>query len=111
MRFFRRWGAIVILVIMWAASTFGFWYFERQVEQHDAEDHQTEFSEDEFRDRFWAGTFENLQSEWAQLAVQGGLFIGAGAYVFLKQKEDIKRLETKIDRLTQLQGGSDGQEG
>lgn len=46
-----------------------------------------------------AGTFENLQSEWAQLLVQAVLVVGYAKAVFAKSTEDVERLEEKVDRL------------
>jgi len=49
--------------------------------------------------RFWAATFENLQSEWAQLVIQGALLLGAKHYLFKADAEDMERLEKKVDQV------------
>ncbi len=92
----KRWGVAVILLLLWVSCTALFWGYERQVVQHEAEDHQTEFAEDEFRDEFWSGTFENLQSEWTQLFVQAVFVVGFASFLFKKSKEDMDRLEEKV---------------
>ncbi len=98
-RFFRRWGALVILAVLWLGSWMAFAYYEARVVQHQADDHGQAYDPQEASDEFWSGTFENLQSEWVQLLVQGGLFVGGARYVFRKQKEDTDRIEAKIDQL------------
>ncbi|HEX2040359.1 MAG TPA: hypothetical protein VHF47_11585 [Acidimicrobiales bacterium] len=106
-RFLKWYAAIVIFLVMWVASSFVFWHFDRQQEMNEAEQFcelqgqpvSACFEESEFRTRYWAEYFENHQSEYAQLFFQA-LFIGAlGSYLFKKEKDEILRIEEKIDAL------------
>lgn len=96
-QYLRRWGALLILLGLWASSWIGHYHFERIDAKHDAEDHKVEYVEDDFRAEWWAGTFENLQSEWAQLFVQGALIVGAARIMFRKSVEDMDEVQRKID--------------
>ena len=106
MKFFRWYGVLVIFAVMWLGTSMVYWSQLRDQAVHEAQEHGQEFKEDEFRTEFWAGFFENHQSEYAQLFFQG-LFIGAmGVVLFKKEKEDILRIEQKLDRLLAEQGVS-----
>jgi len=85
---FRWWGAAYILFALFAGSWIG-QYFTMDAETPGP------LSGPEF----WAATFENWQSEWLQLFVQAVLLLGLGHYVFKADKEDMERLEAKVDRL------------
>jgi hypothetical protein len=47
----------------------------------------------------WAEYFENHQSEYAQLFFQALLLGALGTYLFKKEKDDILRIERKVDEL------------
>jgi hypothetical protein len=99
MKFFKWYGVLVIFAVMWLGTSFAYWTTLRDRMVHEAEEHGQEFKEDEFRTEYWAGYFENHQSEYAQLFFQA-LFIGAmGVVLFKKEKEDILRIEQKLDHL------------
>lgn len=87
MKHFRRWGAVYILAILW----FGSWMVQLVAMQPEI--HEKGMS------RFWAATFENLQSEWLQLVFQAVLLLGAKHWLFQVDAEDMERLESKVDTL------------
>lgn len=98
-RFFNWYGVLVIFAVMWLGTTMAYRATLRDQVAAEARQHNTEFSEADFNAEFWAGYFENHQSEYAQLFFQG-LFIAAmGATLFKKEKEDLIRIEQKIDQL------------
>lgn len=84
---FKRWGAIWILVALWLGSSVGQYFSQLEEIQLNG---MTEF---------WAATFENWQSEFLQLAVQGLLIVGAAKYLFRKGEEDADELKRKIEEL------------
>jgi low affinity Fe/Cu permease len=49
--------------------------------------------------KFFASTFENWQSEWAQLFVQALLIQALGHVLYRKEMEDQERMEGKLDEL------------
>lgn len=95
MRHLRRWGAVYILVLLFAGSWFG-----------QAVTMMPEI-ESEGWGKFWASTFENWQSEWLQLIFQAVLLLGAKHWLFKVDAEDMERLEGKIDRLLEANGQGD----
>jgi hypothetical protein len=103
-RFFRWYGALLILLVMWVGTSLLYWTHLRDEVKHQAEEHGQAFDEDEFRSQYWAGYFENHQSEYAQLFFQGLLIGALGSYLFKKEKEDILRIEAKVDALLREQG-------
>lgn len=103
-KFFTWYGALVIFLVMWVASSGIYWTQLRDQVRQDAQAHGEAFDEDEFRTEYWAGYFENHQSEYAQLFFQALLIGALGSYLFKKEKEEILRLEQKVDALLRQQG-------
>lgn len=68
----RRYGFLVVLFLLWLASI-------------------VLYGQTAKPDEFWPGVWENLQSEWAQLFVQGLLMIAFEQYVTAKASENTKR--------------------
>lgn len=84
---FRRWGAIWILALLFAGS----WAGQLVTMQPVIE--QQGYAE------FWAATFENWQSEMAQLALQAILIGAFSNALFRAGQTDLNRIESKIDEL------------
>jgi hypothetical protein len=55
----------------------------------------------DFMTQFLASTFENWQSEWLQLIVQGILLLGAKHSLFQVDAEDMERMENKVHRIAE----------
>ncbi|WP_240918375.1 hypothetical protein [Rhodococcus sp. 14C212] len=53
----------------------------------------------DYRPEFFAGSFENRQSEWWQRVFQAILLMGARHWIFKVEAEDMERIERKIDRI------------
>lgn len=87
MKHLRRWGAVYILLVLFAGSWAG---------QAVA---MTEDIHEQGWVTFWAATFENWQSEWFQLVFQAVLLLGAKHWLFKADARDLERIEAKIDRL------------
>jgi hypothetical protein len=113
-RHLGRWASAYVLVVFLAISLQQYWHWQRIVELHQARSHGEPFVEHEFRATFWAGLFENLQSEWAQLLGQAILLLSPLAMVMWRaeqtaDKQDVERLEGKLDRtLARLGEDPDG---
>lgn len=87
MKHMRRWGAVYILMVLFAGSWAGqAWAMQPKIEQ-------------EGWTEFWSATFENWQSEWLQLVFQAILLLGAKHWLFQADARDLERIEGKIDRL------------
>ncbi|WP_086559882.1 hypothetical protein [Streptomyces africanus] len=86
MQHLRRWGAVYILVLLFAGSWAG------QLVAMQPKIDQEGWSE------FWSATFENWQSEWLQLVFQAILLLGAKHIMFKADARDLERIESKLDR-------------
>jgi hypothetical protein len=99
----RRWGAIYILIILFLGSWLGQFLTQLSVEKADAVEHGQSFEWPAFLHQFLASTFENWQSEFLQLVVQGVLLLALGRHLFraddTASKEDIADLKREVDRL------------
>lgn len=99
MRHFRRWGAVYILVVLFAGSWVGQLIAQTYEFAAEQAQHGGEFSWQDFWPPFFSATFENWQSEWLQLVFQAILLLGAKHWLFQVDAEDIERIEAKIDAL------------
>lgn len=66
----RRWGGLLLLVSLFAASWAAQFLTQLGVARDDAHEHGQQFEWGDFWQQFLASTFENWQSEWLQLATQ-----------------------------------------
>ncbi len=88
----RRWGALYILIVLFAGSWIGqAWTMLPDIEQYGWA-------------YFWAATFENWQSEWLQLIFQAVLLMGAKHWLFQVDAQDIEELQAKVDDIHQAMG-------
>jgi hypothetical protein len=95
--FMRRWGAVVILIILFLGSWTGQLITQATEAAVQAQTHGQPFQMGEFWPEFWAATFENWQSEFLQLAVQCFLIASfMQRYMFRADysadKEDVDRI-------------------
>ena len=97
--FFRRWGALFILIVFFLVSWGGQFVFQMQAAKAESEQHGQEFTMEEFMPQFWSSTFENWQSEWLQLAVQAVLIAALADYIFRKGNEDHYKTQLMIEEL------------
>ncbi|MFC9973554.1 hypothetical protein ACFVH6_21935 [Spirillospora sp. NPDC127200] len=112
-RHLRRWGAVYILAALWLVSSLLFGLAEAAVQTNEARQHGQGFAWSEFWPAYWSGYFENLLSEWAQLAVQAVLVVALAGRLFRRSEEqqittvrealtaDLRRIEAKLDALTE----------
>ena len=92
----RRWGAAWILLVMWVVSAVLYGVFEMFAQITEAAQHGQVYSGTDFWIAYLSGTFENLQSEWAQLLVQAVLVVGLADRVFTRSTEDMARLTDEV---------------
>ncbi|AVH24164.1 DUF6766 family protein [Nocardia cyriacigeorgica] len=101
MTHFRRWGAVYLLVLLFAGS----WAAQFVTQLSDYRSTQQAlgqpFEWGGYLHNFFASTFENWQSEWLQLIFQAILLLGAKHWLFAVDAEDLERIENKIDGLQQ----------
>lgn len=104
MKHFRRWGAVYLLLLLFAGSWLG--QFLSQLSQFRSEQqaHQEPFLWSDFWTQFFASSFENWQSEWLQLIFQAILLLGAKHWLFQVDAEDMERLEKKVDGISRQLG-------
>lgn len=86
-RHLRRWGAVYLLLLLFAGSWAG------QVIAMNSTINEQGWSE------FWAATMENWQSEYLQLVIQAVFLLGAKHWIFQADAEDLERIEAKVDTL------------
>jgi hypothetical protein len=100
----RRWGAVYVLVILFAGS----WLGQFIVQAIEFTDEQAQFgmsfSWSDYWPNFLASTLENWQSEWLQLVFQAILLMGAKHLIFRTDSKDMERLERKIDDIRAAMG-------
>lgn len=82
---FQKWGALWILVAMFAVS----WVGQALTMRSEIVSHGW--------GPFWNGSLENWQAEWLSLIVQGALLLALGHQLFKADKVDTERLEQKVD--------------
>lgn len=86
-RHLRRWGAAYILLVLFLGSWAG------QLVAMLPTIGEQGWSE------FWSATLENWQSEFLQLLVQAVMVVGLAGRLFAVSKDDVHRLERKVDAL------------
>jgi hypothetical protein len=99
MSHFRRWGAVYVLLLLFAGSWAGQFVSQLSEFRSDQAMHHQPFQQSEFLVQFMASTLENWQSEWLQLIFQAILLLGAKHWIFRVDAEDMERLEHKIDAI------------
>lgn len=93
----RRWGAVWLLVILFAGSWVGQFFTQMSEFVSEQKQHGVAFMWSDFWPVFLASTFENWQSEWLQLVFQAILLLGAKHLIFRADSEDLERIEKKVD--------------
>lgn len=94
-----RWGAIYLLAVLFVGSLLGQFWTQAIEAGNEAREHGQTFAWSDFWPSFGQAVFENWQSEWAQLIVQGVLLLGLKKILFRVEAEDMERLEAKVDQL------------
>ena len=97
--FWSKWGAVIILFVFFLASWGGQFFTQLASERLVSAQHGQSFQINDFWAEFFSSTFENWQSEWLQLAVQGLLLAGFTSYIFRKQNEEHYKTQMMIDDL------------
>jgi hypothetical protein len=95
----RRWGAIYLLAVLFLGSWIGQFVAQLIEVGNEARSHGESFSMSEFWPQFLASTFENWQSEWLQLFVQGVVLLGMKHLLFKADAEDVEKLDWKVNAL------------
>ncbi len=104
MKHFRRWGAVYVLLVLFAGSWLGQLFTQLSEFRSDQAMHGEPFVRADFLVHFFASTFENWQSEWLQLIFQAILLLGAKHWLFQVDAEDLERIETKLDAVQKRLG-------
>lgn len=110
---FRRFGFLVILAVLWLGTSVLYWH-QQYAETRAEHQSQCEFLKAqapeaacppydgaEARTSFWSGVWENNRSEYEQLLVQGLLLVALASWVAKKSEEQLDRIEAKVDRVLQ----------
>ena len=99
----RRWGAVYILLLLFAGSWAGQFITQLAEFTSTQQQHGHPFQWGDYLHQFFASTFENWQSEWLQLIFQAILLLGAKHWLFKVDAEDLERIEAKIDAIRAAQ--------
>lgn len=97
--FWRRWAAVIILVVFFLLSWAGQFLTQLQAEKQNTEQHNQAFKMSDYWPQFWSATFENWQSEWLQLATQALIVAGFSSYLFRKGDEEHYKTQLMIEDL------------
>jgi hypothetical protein len=92
----QRWGAVYLLFALFLASWIGQFVTMLIEVGNEARDHGQAFSMSQFWPQFWAATFENWQSEWLQLFVQGVVLLGLKHVLFKADAEDMEQVQMDL---------------
>jgi hypothetical protein len=100
----RHWGAAYILLTLFLGSWLAQLFTQLAVVKADAAQHHQAFQWGDFWVEFLQSTFENWQSEFLQLLVQGLLLLGPLAYLLWQadqnaDKRDVEEINAKLDQL------------
>ena len=101
MQHLRRWGAVYILVVLFAGSWMGQFFTQLSEFRGEQQVHEEPFLWSDFFTRFFSSTLENWQSEWLQLIFQAILLLGAKHWLFQVDAEDLERIESKVDAISE----------
>ncbi|MPY85448.1 MAG: hypothetical protein GEV00_19530 [Actinophytocola sp.] len=104
MRHFRRWGAVYLLVLLFAGSWVGQFFTQMAQFRSEQSTHGEPFIWADFWPEFFSSTLENWQSEWLQLIFQAILLLGAKHWLFQADAGDQERLERKVDSIQEHLG-------
>jgi hypothetical protein len=99
-----RWGALYVLALLFLGSWVGQFIMMLIEVGNDAREHGSSFRMSDFLPQFWSSTFENWQSEWLQLLVQGAMLLGMKHLIFKADSEDTEIIDRKIDALLRERG-------
>lgn len=100
----RRWGAVWILVLLFAGSWIGQFFTQLSQFRSEQQSHGEPFMWADYFAQFFSSTFENWQSEWLQLIFQAILLLGAKHWLFRADAEDMERMERKVDAIAEHLG-------
>jgi hypothetical protein len=92
----HRWGAIYLLLVFFLVSWALQCYTQAIEAMNDAETHHEAFEWAKFWPEFAASTFENWQSEWLQLLVQGVVLLGMKHLIFAADAEDTETIHRDL---------------
>lgn len=104
MRHVRRWGAVYVLLVLFAGSWIGQFVTQLMSFRNEQRSHGQDFVWADYWAAFLASTLENWQSEWLQLVFQAILLLGAKHWIFKVDAEDLERIEAKVDRIQERLG-------
>jgi hypothetical protein len=99
-RHVRRWGAVYLLLVLFAGSWIGQFFAMAAAFRSEQHTHGESFAWADFWPQFLASTLENWQSEWFQLIFQAILLLGAKHWLFRVDAEDLERVERKVDAIS-----------
>ena len=108
-KLWSHWGAVIIIFALFIGSTLGQWATQWIEFAETSSSHGEAAELSSFIPQFLAATFENWQSEFLQLTIQAILIASVLQSKLFRadysaDKEDIARLEAKLDKLTEDKG-------
>jgi hypothetical protein len=92
----KKWGALYLLAALFIGSWIGQFISMLIEVGNEAREHGQQFSMSEFWPQFWAATFENWQSEWLQLFVQGAVLLGLKHVMFKADAQDMEQVQLDL---------------
>jgi hypothetical protein len=95
-RHLNRWGAIYLLLVFFLVSWVAQAWTMSIEAMNDAATHHEAFEWATFWPQFLASTFENWQSEWLQLLVQGVVLLGMKHLIFAADAEDMETVQRDL---------------
>ncbi len=99
-----RWGAIYLLLAFFVLSWGGQFLATISRVTSEAQEHGHVFHWSDFWAVFLSATFENWQSEWLQLLVQGVVLLGLKHALFAADAEDMEIVHHDLRRIKEALG-------
>ncbi len=98
----RRFGAVLIFFLLWVGMGAAHYHFLQKKVENEAAAHNQPYSEKEFKTEWLADSFENHQSEYAQLFFQTLFIIALARWFMYKEEEDADEIKAELADIKQL---------
>jgi hypothetical protein len=93
---FKKWGALYLLGALFIGSLAAQFITQLIAVGQEAQQHGQEFAMADFWPQFLSSVFENWQSEWLQLLVQGAVLLGMKHVLFKADAMDTEQMQMDL---------------
>jgi hypothetical protein len=101
---FKKWGALYLLGALFIGSLAAQFITQLIAVGQEAQQHGQEFAMADFWPQFLSSVFENWQSEWLQLLVQGAVLLGMKHVLFKADAMDTEQMQMDLAEIKEHLG-------